>query len=617
MADGEPEADQLALLLDYLRRSRGLDFSRYRPPTLWRRIAKRMHQVGIESFSEYVDYLEVHPEEYSRLFDTILINVTSFFRDPEAWDVLTQRIVPVIVASKREGEPIRVWSAGCSSGEEAFTLAMVWAEALGLDQFRQRVKIYATDIDEDALTKARQATYEAAQLEPVPDELRSRYFERAGPRYAFRADLRRAIVFGRHDLIQDSPISHLDLLVCRNTLIYLNAETQGRILARFHFALTDMGFLFLGKAEMLLTHTNLFRPVDMKHRIFSKAAQVDLRDRLLALAETGDLEAAARLAKSVRLGEEVFSSMPSAQIVVGRDGVLLLANRQARATFGLGPKDLGRPFQEIELSYKPLELRSLIQKVQSEQAPLTVAGVEQTLPGNEVHYLDVQLAPLKDQEGAVLGVSVIFEDTTRVRRTQAELQQATDELQTAYEELQSSNEELVTTNEELQSTVEELQTTNEELQSTNEEHETMNEELHATNEELETLNEQLRGRTEEVNQANALLESILAGLASGAVVVDRNLNVLTWNPKAQDLWGLRPDEVRGKSLTQLDIGLPVGQLIEPLRACLDGDGSRDIPTLTLDATDRRGRKVSCRITCSPLVSAGQVQGVTLLMDPQS
>ncbi len=165
-----------------------------------------------------------------------------------------------------------MWSAGCASGEETYSLAILLAEALGAETFRQRVKIYATDVDEDALNQARQAAYTDKDLRTVAADLRERYFEANGDRYVFRPDLRRSIIFGRHDLFQDAPISRLDLLVCRNTLMYFNAEAQHRILARFHFALNEDAYLFLGKAEMLLTHANLFSPVDLRHRIFLKVS---------------------------------------------------------------------------------------------------------------------------------------------------------------------------------------------------------------------------------------------------------------------------------------------------------------------------------------------------------
>src|SRR5262245_6661110 len=232
-----------------------------------RRVEKRMHAVQVADFEGYGDYLEVHPEEFALLFDTILINVTSFFRDWPSWDFLRAEILPRVLDNKSPDEPVRVWSAGCASGEEAYTLAMLFAEALGAEAFQRRVKIYASDVDEHALGQARAASYTAAQLEPVPAELRERYFTVNGDRFVFRADLRRTVIFGRHDLVQDAPISRLDLLVCRNTLMYLNAETQTKILARFHFALNDTGVLFLGKAEMLLTHGNLFVPLELRHRV--------------------------------------------------------------------------------------------------------------------------------------------------------------------------------------------------------------------------------------------------------------------------------------------------------------------------------------------------------------
>ncbi|PWU19624.1 MAG: chemotaxis protein CheR, partial [Candidatus Rokuibacteriota bacterium] len=187
--------------------------------------------------------------------------------------------------------------------------------------------------------------------------------------------------------------------------------------------------------------------------------------------------------------------------------------------------------------------------------------------------------------------------------------------ETAYEELQSSNEELETTNEELQSTVEELETTNEELQSTNEEHETMNEELQATNEELQTINEQLRGRTDELNDANGLLETILGSLGVGAVVVDRNLNILIWNRKSEDLWGLRVDETRGRSILNLEIGLPVAKLADSMRACLNGSsGARE---LSVEAVDRRGRSMQCHVTLTPLMRGGEIRGAIALMEDRS
>jgi two-component system CheB/CheR fusion protein len=244
-----------ALLL-YLKEARGFDFTGYKRSSLVRRVARRMTQVGIESYAEYLDFLQVHPDEFTALFNMILINVTAFFRDSDAWTYLQEEVVAPMIAARPAGSPIRIWSAGCASGEEAYTLAIMLAEMLGADEFRARVKIYATDVDEEALTHARHATYPERAIRAIPADLLATYFESNTGRYGFRKDLRRSVIFGRNDLVQDAPISRIDLLVCRNTLMYFNAETQSRILSRFHFALAGGGVLFLGKAEMLLRGPN-------------------------------------------------------------------------------------------------------------------------------------------------------------------------------------------------------------------------------------------------------------------------------------------------------------------------------------------------------------------------
>jgi two-component system, chemotaxis family, CheB/CheR fusion protein len=608
-----PSDQAFEALLEYLRQTRGFDFTGYKRPSLFRRVGKRMQDVRIESCSDYVDYLEVHPEEFPFLFNTILINVTAFFRDPPTWEYVSQEIVLQILARKRVNEPVRVWSAGCASGEEAYTLVMLLAENMGDEAFRQRVKVYGTDVDEEALGLARQASYSAQQVEAVPAGLRDKYFELAGTRYVFRGDLRRSVIFGRHDLVQDAPISHMDLLVCRNALMYFNAETQGRILSRFHFALVDTGFLFLGKAEMLLLHAKLFTPVNLKHRVFGKVPQVNLRDRMTILAQAGDAEATELSDPYARLREAAFDAIPLAQIVVDPNGYLAQVNEQARSMLGLLPQDVGRLLRDLEISYRPVELRSLIERAYAERHPIKVTDVVRHLPGGEVRYLDVQVSLAQDSRGQALGVGITFRDVTQEHGLREELARSNQDRETAYEELQSANEELETTNEELQSTVEELQTTNEELQSSNEEMETMNEELQATNEELQTMNAELRRNSEDLDQMNSFLQSILASVRIGVVVVDRNLEVHLWNDRAEDLWGLKADEVVGQSLLNLDIGLPVETLREPVSTFLAGNGKYE--ELVLNAVNRRGKSIRCRVTCTlRLGTTGERRGVVLLMD---
>jgi two-component system, chemotaxis family, CheB/CheR fusion protein len=609
----EREDKQFENLLHYLQQNRGFDFTGYKRPSLMRRVHKRMQLVNIDSFVDYVDYLEVHPEEFSQLFNTILINVTSFFRDPAAWGYLGEEIIPRLLQQKPTDEPIRVWSAGCASGEEAYTAAMVLSEAMGVELFRRRVKVYATDVDVDALNIARLASYSAKDLQAIDDNMRGKYFEPLNGRYIFRADLRRSVIFGRHDLVQDAPISKLDLLISRNTIMYFNSETQARILARFHFALNENGYLFLGRAELLLTHSNLFTPLDLKCRIFSKVPHVNMRDRLLAMAQIGNHEMNNTHVRKERLHELALESSTVAKIVVDVNGNVAHIDQKARLLFSLNPKDIGRLLQDLEVSYRPVDLRSMIEQAYSERRTITLTSVERRFPNGEVQYLDVVVTPLYDETNNPLGVAISFPDVSPYHKLQEELQRSREEVQTTNEELQSSNEELETTNEELQSSNEELETTNEELQSTNEELETMNEELQSTNEELQTVNEELRQRTDDLNHANSFLQSIVRSLSSAAVVLNQHFNVLVWNHRAEDLWGLREDEVRGNSFLNLDIGLPVHQLRAAIRSCLSGETDRK--EITLDATNRRGKALKCRVTCTPLVAPNKArQGAILLME---
>ena len=615
MNPSDPAAHDLEPLLQHLKQARGFDFTGYKRASLARRIEKRMQSINVASYPDYVDYLEVHPEEFTTLFNTILINVTSFFRDLPTWEFVAAEVVPKLVALRTPTAPIRVWSAGCASGEEAYTLAMILAEQLGTEMFRARVKIYATDVDDDALGRARQAVYGEREVAHLPPQLIERYFDH-GDRgaFAFRKDLRRQVIFGRHDLIQDAPISRIDLLVCRNTLMYFNAETQARILARFHFALNDGGVLMLGRAETLLSQANTFTPVDLKRRISAKVPRnsLDLRDRLLLMAQNGSDDGPVAPTHLFRLREVALDTAPVAQIVVDAEGTLALANDRARALFGIAPADVGRPLQDLRISYRPVELRSLVEQASLERRPILVRDVDWKLTTGETRWLEVQVVPIVDG-GSLLGASVAFSDVTNARRLQREVETTNRELESAYEELQSTNEELETTNEELQSTVEELETTNEELQSTNEELETMNEELQSTNEELTTINDELRQRSDELNRVNDFFESVLTSMHRAVVALDHELRVLVWNAHAEDLWGLRESEVLGRHILSLDVGFPVEQLSAPLKACLTGEHER--VEFETRATNRRGRTILCRIGLGPLrTRSSQPRGVILFMD---
>jgi two-component system CheB/CheR fusion protein len=609
----QPQLDHFEQLLEYLQESRGFDGSAYKRPSLERRMRKRVEAVGVTTFEEYLDYLQVHPDEFSALFNTVLINVTGFFRDADAWAYLQSAALPRILADRKSGDPLRVWSAGCASGQEAYTILMVLAELMGSEAVRDEVKVYGTDADEEALNEARAATYSAKQVEDVPPALLEKYFDQTGASYVFKRELRRSVIFGKHDLLQDAPISRIDLLLCRNTLMYFNPEAQARILSRFYFSLKPGAHIFLGRAEMLFSHGAMFAPVDLKHRLYRVVGKRHQRERALLLGQTGLGEAAAPL--RARLRDAAFEETRAPQIIVERTGVLVSANAPARHRFGINVGDMGRRFQDLDVSYRPTELRAAMSQAVEGRFEVAIRDVE-SIVGSDKRIYDVAVVPLLDEDQSVIGTRITYEDVTELRSLQTQLQQSRHDLETAYEELQSTNEELETTNEELQSTVEELETTNEELQSTNEELETMNEELQSTNEELHSRNDELRSRSTELNAANAYLESVFASLRSAVIVIDKDFRIDVWNEKSADLWGLRPDEVQRAHLLDLDIGLALADLRQPIREVLSG--AAESRELLLAGTNRRGKAISCRVSIGPLRQLDRsIGGVILLIEEQS
>ena len=620
--DGERSVDDpapseaLEGLLDDLKRTRGVDLTGYKRTTLRRRVQRRMTAVGVDGdFHRYRDYLRDQPHELNALFDSLFINVTSFFRDSEAWQYLGSEILPRVIAQRSVEAPLRIWSAGCASGEEPFSIAMLLAEHLGLEEFARRVKIYGTDWDELALQQARRACY-PKDLPGVPETLRLKYFQAEDGEAILHHTLRRAVIFGHHDLVLDAPISRVDLLLCRNTLMYFNADTQSRILSRLHFALASDGVLFLGRAEMLLSHTDSFVPIDLRHRIFAKRSGELLRHDHRVMTPPPPRRHDEDVARTARLREAALEASPVAQVVLDPQRKVAVINHKATLMFTIGPPDLGRPIQDLELSYRPVDLRSMVDEALEQRKVIQKKNVEYRAAGRDSQYLDVSVAPLF-REGHTVAITVTFTDVTHHHKLQESLQRFSENLETAYEELQSANEELETTNEELQSSNEELETTNEELQAANEEMETVNEELRSTNEELQTTNDQLREREVESAQANAFLNAILSSLRVGVAVVTEALEVRVWNQLAEDLWGLRQDEVVGKRFDELDIGLPVKELVDPVRQSMrpSGAGPREI---LVPAINRRGRELTCRVLLTPLHSeAGIGRGVCILMEDTS
>jgi two-component system CheB/CheR fusion protein len=600
-AAGLPQPDEDAAfenLIRYIQESRGVDFRGYKRTSLRRRIALRMEHLHVDTFADYHAFLEAHPQEFIDLLNTVLINVTSFFRDPDAWDALKTQVLPQLVVPDRNRDQLRLWSVGCASGQEPYSLAMLLCEQLGNEEFTRRVKIYATDLDEAALATARHAAYLPRDVAGVPEALLSKYFERTNNHYLVNRDFRKSVIFGRHNIVNDAPISRIDLLICRNLLIYLETETQDVVLPRLHYALIDDGVLFLGKAETQLARSRLFTGVDMKHRLFRKLPRESRRTGTDGVMVGADTRPDPGPSLHTRLLNAIVDNSAAAYIAIDNNDALLLASAGARRLLEVGENDVGRPFQDLSVSYRPIELRSQIEDVRRQGRAIRIEHQEYHRPPAEPIRLTIDVAPMVSRDGQQLAVLLTFTDTTRTFILQQELEAAQESLETTIEELQSANEELETTNEELQSTNEELETINEELQSTNEELETTNEELRSANEELETMNDELRRHSDEFGAYRHYVDAVLRGLDAGVVVVDLDKKVRSWNRWSENTWGLREEAAIDQVFGALDIGLPVRELEPALQEAIANGATTEA---LLDAVDRRGRVMKCRAKVAPLV----------------
>lgn len=340
-------------------------------------------------------------------------------------------------------------------------------------------------------------------------------------------------------------------------------------MSRFYFALKEDGVLVLGKAEMTTGYGRAFVPVDVKRRVFSRGNRHETRDRLIPAARSGDHDAVGEVNNHARLREMTFEASSVAQIMVDRVGVLILANARARELFGIQQSDLGRPLQELDLSWKPVQLQVLLDQAVRDQRQVKLNGIPWQTLGDQM-YLDVVITPLLENGTRLLGAGVHFFDVTREKMLRNEVEQTNQELETAIEELHSTNEELETTNEELQST---------------------NEELSATNDELRT-------RTSEVNRLNRFLETLMASVRASVMVLDQSLRVQLWNRQSYEMWGLPAAEVAGTPFLGADIGLPRDTQAPALMSCLRGRS--DMQEFEIDAVNRRGRTIRCRVTITPM-----------------
>ncbi|WP_416668507.1 CheR family methyltransferase [Egbenema bharatensis] len=433
-------------LLDYLKHERGCDLTGYKRATLMRRFEYRMQSLEIGSYQGYLQYLRSHSEEYLALLEVVLINVTSFFRDQETWDYLAAEVIPQIIASKQPDEPIRVWSAGCATGQEIYSLLILLAEAIGIESCVQRVQCYATDVDEAILAQARQATFSDLRITNVPSDWLQKYFQATEQGYVFHPSLRRTVVFGRHDLVKDAPMSRIDLLICRNVLIYFNLETQASLLVRFHFALKTTGFLFLGKSETLILDRKIFTPINLKHRIYAKGLNLELKDHLSLDFKLRQQENILTIQK--HFWQTATETSPIAQFAVDAHDRLIGANEQANLLFGLTLDDWKHPFYELE----PGKLIASHTSRKFNTYPyhsVVLKDVQRNTPQG-TQYFEVTIAPVLNAKRQLLGITLAFLDQTNCKQLAQQLQWADAELERMSECLEATQSELEVAHQKMQ-----------------------------------------------------------------------------------------------------------------------------------------------------------------------
>ncbi|WP_434386407.1 CheR family methyltransferase [Melittangium boletus] len=571
--------NELEAILEKVRQTRNFDFRNYKRATLQRRIERRIVATGCANRAAYLALLDRDANEVNILVSSMLIKLTTFFRDPEVW-VELEKVLKELVQRRRADQELRIWSAGCATGEEAYSIAIAAAEALGPTYPGVELKVFGTDLDEAAIAHGRRGTYAATQIEGVSTERRERWFTRTGDTYTVRKELRRSVVFGLNNLVSDAPVSRIDLILCRNVFIYLDAALQKRVLARFHFALRPESVLVLGRSELIPFAARLFEPIDLSRRIYRKDGRQESSAALrepppLELTQepllTPEEEAARELQRHLR---DAINSLPCALIVTDLNGGVTLWNHTAARLWNRRDNEvLGRKLLSLGLPGLPQEL--LIEqsaRVRAGRVERETADGLMEANGQEPITLRTTVVAIKGARGEIHGLLYAPHDNTTLRNLELNLKRANEELQNVNlrlqnfnEELRASNEELETTNEELQSANEELQTTNEELQSTNEELETTNEELQSANAEMDAINRELAHRSEELDALALNQRTIIRTLTAAVIVIDAEGKISTWNLSAERLLSLTEREAMGQVLWTLRIPALKRPLLQRLR----------------------------------------------------
>jgi two-component system CheB/CheR fusion protein len=583
------EKDQSALekIMILLRTRTGQDFSLYKKNTVYRRVERRMSIHQIDRISTYVRYLQENPQEVELLFKELLIGVTNFFRDPETWIQLRDEAVPTLLANHPSGGTLRAWSAGCSTGEEAYSMAITFKEAV--DKVKPgenyKLQIYATDLDQDAIDKARQGIYPANIAADVSPDRLKRYFIQEENGYRICKEIREMVTFATQNVIMDPPFTKLDILICRNLLIYLTPELQKKLLPLFHYSLLTGGVLFLGSAESISAFADLFTTLNAKARLFRKrecvlgeqpAFPATFVPTHKGVSGVGALNPVANLQSLAdQLLLQHFS--PPAVLANNKGDIVYISGRTGKYLEPAAGKANWNIFAMAREGIR-FDLGGAFQKAQRQKEAVTVKGLK-VGAGVFMQTVDIKIQTIDEPEALRGMVMIVFNDVATIPEKKApagsraapagskrvfdlehELQQFREELQTTREEMQSSQEELI-------STIEELQSTNEELQSTNEELTTSREEMQSLNEELQTVNAEQQSKMEELARVSNDMRNLLNSTEIVTVFLDNELHIRRFTTGADKIFRVRPGDV-GRPLSEIVNDLVYPDLTEEVQKVL-------------------------------------------------
>src|SRR5262245_36993885 len=579
------DEELLRRILAHLRVRTGHDFSKYKQSTVLRRIARRMQVTRTDELKDYYDFLRENAEEAQSLLADLLISVTTFFRDTQAFETLAKAVLPNLFKDKDASEPVRVWVCGCATGEEAYTLAMLLLEEAGRHELRPPIQIFGSDLDARALASAREGRYPAAIETDVNEERLRRFFTQEGDRYRLRQEVRDTVLFAVHDLLKDPPFSHVDLISCRNVLIYLDRELQEQVCNTFHYALNPGGFLLVGSSETAEHPPGLFRLVDRSSRIYQSTAQVGEKPRLVprllgpVRVREPNVQYARGRSPIVALGDAAMHRRaieevaPPSVLVDEAHRVVHLSDNAGRYLMPSGGPlsgdigDLARP--ELRFELRSSLNRAFEQNVSTLSLPIAVRF------NGSPHRVHLLVKPSKNDgvprhalvmfiEGEAIDPSLLISDQQvtdeTVRRLTQELELTQSRLRTVAEESDAANEELRAANEELQSI-------NEEYRSTSEELETSKEELQSINEELQTVNTELKLKLDAISRAHSDLQNLMAATDFGTLFLDANLRIKRFTDRVTDLFSITPAD-EGRPITDFAHQLEYADMIKDARAVL-------------------------------------------------